>query len=423
MPTYNTPDGSRSLFDLYDDANRGSDVPAAFNQWCLASVIGAVVSPFICAYTTPDQPIYTDMRVFLIGKSGSGKGKAMGRAHSLLDAAVWPKGRMLLIDGSVTAALLVKEVSEWQQRKREEGITDWMYAPLYLMHQELFDDLGTPESARSFISFMTNLGSRHTQNYSKGSIYSGGTRIIRSLSPNWIAGTTIDWLKKVYDPDAVRSGAFARIVPVYVADQEVPAQRAFESHPRHFTELIWSIQQRLADLTAIKGTFAWTGSAREVYTAGVEQDGNGEERDPAMESVYARVRELVVKYAMVHALAQPDAAKLELTEQSIAVAQREVRQTIARAKPLYHVASETKETSGLHQVEAYIKRKGQIRERALLQWAKAVGMDMDKVKRHLAFLAGVGNVVRETAPQPIGTRLVWAGKGKGRPKDEVEEPV
>lgn len=416
-PTYRAPD-RRDLYDMYAEANQGSDVPSCFHWWALTAVIGAVASPFVCAYTVPDQPIYPDLRVFLVTKSGVGKGKALGRAYSLMKALAWPRGRIFVIDGSMSAPLFVKTISEWQVerfKKQEEALkngqigredVDAEFAPVLLVHQELLDDLGVPPAARQFIAFMTNIASRHTSDYTRGSFYSGGKYFIRNLSASWVAGTTLDWLKEVYDPASIKSGAFSRIIPVYVNNHDVPKQRAFERTPSNFDRLIHDIQRRLVDVASRRGTFAWTDEAYELYVSIVERE--AEERDPSMEAIYAREREYLVKVAMILSLARSHAhTRLELEAEDVRRAHQRLEEVLKRSSPIYQIAAESPAMHGFHTVEEYIKRKRSIKERVFLNWVKSNGFDPDRVRRHIGFLIQTGQVVREVAPPPIGVVLLW----------------
>ena len=197
-----------NFFDLYRYISGDSEVPGIFHFWSCAALLSAVVQDRIWVEKVRGEKLYPNLYIILVGPSGLGKGMAISQACRLADSSVRiPKYR-----GKITFARLIDRMGK--PIINENGIATIADPRLWLVMDELKNDVGSGILVEDFIGFMTECFTASNYTLNTGTRTHGDIDLVRPVL-NWFAGTTESWLYKVLTPDMVETGFPARICFIF----------------------------------------------------------------------------------------------------------------------------------------------------------------------------------------------------------------
>ena len=388
---------------LYTYCQGYSEVPAAFHIWSCISMMAACVADRVYIELIKNQPIFPHLFTFLIAPSGIGKNVAITAVEKLItsDPAIknWVNHNRGKITGPALYDLLGKEVFD-------EDTAQYVAPPanVWFVTPEMRNSMGLPDMAQLLILTMTELWS------AAGTTFNDTTRAHGKLEVenpciNWLAGTTKEWLMKAVKPEDIRGGFFARCLPVYYPSL-YPKERVYRpKYPKDREEIWDKLQKRVYNLCNLEGEMKIASDA-DAY---IEQWYMNDERpaEDGLAPYYNRSREMVLKLAIIFALADNEKMRLEQVHFDWARNQYQLLQN--DVMELIELACQSPQTSDTKIVEKVIRRFGEISRSDLTKKVYTKGMDSKRVEAAVQQLILMG-LIKQT-PAPYG-KDVFTYKGE-----------
>ena len=389
---------------LYTHCQGYSEVPRAFHIWSCISMIAACVADRVWVELIKDQPIYPHLFTFLIAPSGIGKNIAITAVEKFVtvdkDLATWINHYR----GKITGPSLYDLLGTNDKQKPDFDEEAGKYTPheaqskVWFVTPEMRNSMGQPEMAQSLILTMTDLWS------ACGTTFTDQTRthgkvVVENPCINWLAGTTKEWLMKAVRPEDIRGGFFARCLPVYYGGiyPKEPVYRP--KYPKDRIRIWNMLQERVYRLCQLEGEVRISSDA----DARIEQWYMNEDRpvEDGLAPYHNRRREMILKLAMVYALADNEKMKIEWKHFDTArnqylILQRDVLELI-------ELACQTPQTSDARIVGNIIKREGTIARGEITKKVYSKGMDGKRVEAAVQQLIAM-ELIKHT-PAPYGKDL------------------
>ncbi len=292
---------ARALTTLYVHMCGTTEVPKHFNFWCCLSLIAALVEDKVWYEKHRGVKLAPNLYVFLYGPPAVGKGMAIGTAYKLFhdchaQGKVW--------HGSITREGLIDVMGGREPGEKWEtgGAMTIAHPKVWLITDELGDDIGRGAIADNFIKFMTKLYTSTGMTLNTGTRTHGQVTIEDPLA-NWLAGTTEEWMIESLDKNMVGAGFPSRVAFVRGAYDSNPAHR----HPRPlYPEDYWPVREhiltRLWMLQQLTGEFRMTD---EAYAREQQWYCNRPfPEDVDLVPSWKREQDLILKLAMLLVLAE-----------------------------------------------------------------------------------------------------------------------
>jgi len=339
------------------------------------SLIAACVADRVCVKWLKAQPINPNLYIFLVAPSGIGKDVATNCAAQLVSNEKWVEQRVNYYRGKLTPPrlhdLLGRDVWDEQQETYQTA-----NSKIWLVTPELTYGMGKGEMAEMLIETMTALFSAGKLTIKEGT-RTHGELTVEDPCINWLAGTTKEWLVDAVKPKGIKSGFWARVIPVYYPYM-VPKERMWQPiYPPNYDELIRYLQLRIQGLVHVAGEFEITPEAdsygRQWYYNRPEPE------DENMAPYYNRAREMVMKLAMVFSLS--DGGPLVIDQKHIQLAHAHYQLLQEGACELIELACQTPQTSGTRTALGVIEKYGEIKHTPLLQKMYSRGFDGADTRR------------------------------------------
>ena len=379
---------------LYMYAQGKSEVPPAFHLWSCISLIAACVANKVWVEWIKDQPIYPHVFTFLIAPSGLGKNIAITAVEKLIlsDPSLkqWVNYYRGKITGPALYDLLGREVPD------SEADGGYVKPPsnVWLVTPEVKNSMGSPEMAQLFIETMTELWS------ACGTTFTDRTRSHNQVSidnptVNWIAGTTREWLMRAVKPDDIRGGFFARVLPVYFSSI-YPAEKVCKPEYPKDRDYIWeNLQDRVYTLCKMEGEVVISSDA----DARIHQwyENRVKPYEDVLAPYYNRAKEMILKLALLHALA--DNEKMRIEWKHFDLARRRYQALQRGVLELIELACQTPQTADAKIIEKIIKRAGGkgIARSQVTSKVYSRGIDSKRVEAAVQQLMIMGRVTHKPA--------------------------
>ena len=359
-----------NFYDLYRHVSGDSEVPAIFHFWACTALLAAVVQDRVWIEKERGVKLYPNLYIILVGPSGLGKGMAISQANRLADSSV----RMAKYRGKVTFAHLIDRMG--RSVLGDDGITRMADPRLWLIMDELKNDIGSGTLVEDFIGMMTEIYTASNYTLNTGTRTHGNVDLIRPVL-NWFAGTTEPWLYKVMTPDMVESGFPARICFIY-------GHYTGELKPRirypNDVDFIWDhLVARLYNIACQQGKCLMTQTAEAAidkwYVSRPIPD------DDSLKPIWRREHDMLLKFALINTLA--DGGPLVIRHMHVARAIAMINTLRKHGERILFAASATKETREIDVVGAWIRKKGQIQHSDLTRAMYKKGLNAWRVKLSL----------------------------------------
>ncbi len=339
-------ESARALTTLYVHMCGLSEVPKHYNFWCCLSLISALVQDRVWYEKHRGMKLAPNLYVILYGPAAVGKGLAISQAYRMYNEC---KGSGMVWHGSITRAGLIDVMGG--RDCNEKGETELVLAnpKLWLISDELGDDIGRGAVADDFIKFMTKLYT------STGMIVNTGTRTTGRVSienplMNWLAGTTEEWMVESLDKNMVGAGFPSRVA--FVQGEYDPTKRYPRPiYPADYYEVRDHVLVRLWLLQHIQGEFKMTDAALRRESQWYCNRAFPEDKD--LIPSWKREQDLILKLAMLMVLAE-GGVPLVIDERHF-VAATKLSASVQRNIPnVVEQASETPEMSMSKRIQAVI---------------------------------------------------------------------
>ncbi len=288
---------NRSVIQLLLAMAGYTEVPTEFYLWSAMSLVAACLQNRVFYRHMAYKVIQPNLYVILVGPSGDGKGHAIALASGVAGKAqIGDHGMDLrLYSGRLTAASLYDHLS------CEPADGEAPYSkPLWLLSDELSESIRIGEMAREFLKTMTALWEKHeTIRYE--STRGGGERIIYDPCLNWLAGSTMTWLKEVIDFSDVDSGFFARTITIQASRSLQPIYRPDTSQ---YAQLLPIVTEKLQTIWSYQGEMTITPEAQALEQQWYEVTTREPPKKPFLYPSWKRRLDIMHKFAMILQCAQ-----------------------------------------------------------------------------------------------------------------------
>ena len=379
-------DETDHLLRLYQHHAGQSEVPTVFHVWCCLALTAACLGDRVWYHKFRGSKLYPNLYVMLLGPSGCGKGEAINAMLNVMPRAT------LAYQGRATKAHLVDHLAKLSKNGGPG-------AKVFLITPELLQAVGEGPVAHELVTTLTDW--YHGKIEYRDGTRTHGEKILRLLLPNWIAGTTREWLMKTVSVDEVKGGFFGRIVAI----EGMYAIERFRRplYPDDYDEIVAYLRARFRALTAIEGEFVMTAEAEEVE--GVWYAERPMPEDVDLIPTWRREHDLLLKLSMLLAVLE----RSELTIEARHVQQAMALCGVSRAAlpNLIRSASTTRDSQPSEVARALIRRLKVVDRTTLMQRLSGKGLNKEKLDRSLSTLITAG----EITAQQVGRKWVyeWIG--------------
>lgn len=387
---------TQNLLKLYLHVCGEDEVPPAYHVWACLTTVAACVGDRVYFHRVKEMPLYPNLYTFLIGESGSGKGRAIRFAKNFIEEIPLVN----YYEGKITAPRLLDKLGR-PTFNEVTGVREVANSKMYLSSPELAMSLGKGDLAQSFIEQMTEL-------YGGNTTLQEGTRthgdvVLKNVCINWIAGSTKEWLLKAVSPEAIQSGFFARTVAVY-GDDNCP--RMFRPrYPSDYEEVMDHIQTRIRLLCCMRGEMLLTQDAEKFINEWYLNRDKPE--DDLLKPVWNRQREMVLKLAMVLRLTD-GGTELVIDFYHLQAAVKLSRIVGETMPDLVEFASRTPETKTESAVARLMQSLGTVDHTTLLKKVYRYGIAGRQLHMAMMDMKNKGQVLYERSEKG-GVLYTWVG--------------
>ena len=348
---------NKSFIELYYHLTGKSEIPKGYHGWACLSLLAALSEKRVWYEKFPGSKMHPNLYCLLIGPSGIGKGGAIGHAMRVLDAAELDPP-LNMYRGSTTHAHLEDILGK--AFRNESGEQEYPPSHLWLIMDELANNLGDSKLAERFIKMMTEL---FTGDYSlSGGTRTHGLRVIAKPCVNWFAGTTVDWLFDAISKKEVFSGFTARCL--FCFRDYLDIRIAEPEAPKDYHEVLGHLVQRIRAIHATEGAFKFTPQAQAIKNKWYSSKSiRPVPTDDRLLAAWRRGDDMIIKLCMLFSL--NDSTDLIIKPQHFAAARRTFDDAFKELDKLMVLASSNQEKEEVGVIEKVIQEKGGI-DRTLL---------------------------------------------------------
>lgn len=212
-------------------------IPRIYLRFVALSLLSAVAQNKVWVELSPRNPLFPNLYIFLVGQSGSGKGRAMKAGLQLLESCGL-QDYVGILGGTFTAAALI----DFLASKWGKGVGDTTRS--YVVTPEFASSIKWGEQADALVKTMTDLFTADLSVYTDAT-RGGGVKRVGRPCVSWIAGSTRDWLVSNLNANAIGGGFMARCLFVE-SFQRLPLTFAPDPPPNE-AELWAALQLQLVD--------------------------------------------------------------------------------------------------------------------------------------------------------------------------------
>lgn len=383
-----------NILDLYMHAAGDSEIPYEWHEWCCLSLIASAVSDRVYYKKFIWENMAPNMYIFMVGPSGCGKGGALGYMGKFIHP------RMNMYKGSTTYKSMIDKMSAPAEAG---GVTK---SKMLLVQQELSSCIGSGALADAMVKAMTDWYTPTNDDYQESTRMHGE----RSFPPpciNWLAGTTVEWLKQSVDTEAMLSGFFGRVA---ISPGEYDENKRIHDPTQHcpddYDEVVEEIKDRIEWLTQLEGQFDITAEAYDADKIWYEKR---KSPSPEMLPFWRRQHDLTLKIAMILSLS--DDMKLTIKLRHILRAQELTEQSARILPKVITMAGHTEFSRSVEKTKDLIKKYSTITHKVLLNRSKNWNANAEIVKKIIHQLLEEGCIVRNYNKKG-GAVYNWIGESR-----------
>ena len=231
------------FLSLYYKSCGDTEVPKGYHGWCGLALIAAVLENRVW-FEKLGTKLTPNLYIFLIGPASIGKGQAISVATRLLKQADIPVN---LFRGKTTAAFLLDLLGRPIVRDNETIQPD---NRLWLIMDELANDLGQVKQADDFIKMMTEMFTATDYSLNTGTRTDGFVTINKPCI-NWLIGTTKEWMFDVMTKQTIYSGFTARVL--FCFRDYIDLRHARPEKPEDHEKMIEALVNKIRVLYSLSG--------------------------------------------------------------------------------------------------------------------------------------------------------------------------
>lgn len=306
--------------------------------------------------------------IFLIGPGSLGKGTALGGVRRLL--CDWAKcdkasgGPIHLHSGNLTYKGIVDLLGGQQQDAMTGAIIS--NPRIWIMMDELKNNIGEGQIARNFISMMTDMYTG-SYDFSDTTRTHGRIRVSRACV-NWIVGSTQEWMLDVLSITEIYSGTTARIVFAF-EDDDLDNRKFRPIYPPDWDAVMSHLVARVKMLPHVAGQFQMSPDAMALEQKWYYNRKRPD--DKAMRPAWKRGQDLAIKLSMLHAIADGQDGvnqRFVIQYKHMYRAILSVNETLRNMQRLLAMTgSEVEQTTDSDRIKVKIKSAGTIEHSPLLR--------------------------------------------------------
>ena len=291
----------------YMEFTHDTESPDAYHFWSGVTIIGAATKRQVFLNLNYFQ-IYPNHYVIIVGPSGARKSAAVGLAAKIVAQAGIKK-----FSDKITAAALIKDLSEASEKRVSDGIVE-LTSPLLIYSSELGVFMGPDAYGSGVISDLTDLYDNPAQ-WEKKTIARGSETVLGPYV-SLLAASTPQTLKDVIPSQSVGQGFTSRIIFVWGGGRrkKAPIPVWDEGHTMLEAQLIHDLKE----ISKVSGVFQFSPGGLRLYKQHylARPEPEEEYEDERLRGYSSRKDIHTLKLAMVLSLADNDS--LVITEREMA---------------------------------------------------------------------------------------------------------
>jgi len=291
----------------YMEFTHDTESPDAYHFWSGVTIIGAATKRQVLLNLNYFQ-IYPNHYVIIVGPSGARKSAAVGLAAKIVAQAGIKK-----FSDKITAAALIKDLSEASEKRVSDGIVE-LTSPLLIYSSELGVFMGPDAYGSGVISDLTDLYDNPAQ-WEKKTIARGSETVLGPYV-SLLAASTPQTLKDVIPSQSVGQGFTSRIIFVWGGGRrkKAPIPVWDEGHTMLEAQLIHDLKE----ISKVSGVFQFSPGGLRLYKQHylARPEPEEEYEDERLRGYSSRKDIHTLKLAMVLSLADNDS--LVITERGMA---------------------------------------------------------------------------------------------------------
>ena len=349
-----------SFLQLYNKSCGDTEVPKGYHGWCALALMAAVLENRVY-YEKMGSPIMPNLYVFLVGPASVGKGAAISQAVRLLHNAELGINQFRR---KTTSAFLMDLLGRPISRDGEMTEPD---SRLWLIMDELANDLGQAKQADDFIKFMTELFTATDYPLNTGTRTDGYVSIQKPCV-NWTVGTTKEWMFDVMTKQTIYSGFTARVM--FCFRDYIDKRIARPIPPEDAEKMQAALINKLRVLYSLEGEMKLDGPCEKMHDKWYM-----ERPKPTNELLipsWKRGHDIILKLAMLFSVNEN--AKMIIKQHHLRKAITTFENAFADLTIMIDLACGTQESAETDSVEQAIKSMGKITRTQLTRklWHKKI---------------------------------------------------
>lgn len=376
-------------------------MPKIFNYWCCIGLISAALEDRVWFDVYKDEPIKPNLYICLIGPGSLGKGLAISQAVKLAKTALATR----IYRGKLTYAHLIDVLGK---PFKDQFGNEYLQSPrLWLVNDEFKNAVGANRTlAEDMIALLTETYTATNYTLQIGTRKDGELTLEKPLL-NWLMGSTEVWLRQVLTRDVFESGFVARGCFIF-GDYDLSCRIRKPVYPCDYEQIYRHLQVRLWMMQQYKGKIVITPTADTLLDNWYNTRPNPE--DETLTSAWKRRYEMLVRFAIIHCVADGQALIIRLPHVQRALATLD--QVAGFTARLIETGAETFDSKPVNDIGRYIRKKETVSHSDLLIYMRAKrGMDAKRVRSGIHDLQQEGQI--ELGRTPTGGIIyTWTGGGK-----------
>lgn len=369
---------------LYIRACGVSEVPLVWHTWSAIALVAACLNDRVYYCKHQDDKLFANLYVALVGESGTGKDTAIKRA------AKFAKGLegVFKFHGKLSGAGLADVLATPAARDASgmDRPTIWLTLP------ELSNSIGKGAMADDFIKRITALYGGDDDDYreiTRGLLQEGRELDYGVPLLNCTFGSAQKWLIECVSPEAVESGAFARILTV-PGTYDTSIRITDPSVPVDYAALTAELKRRLRRLVTLEGEYVLLPDTARLRDRWYQT--RPAPTDPRLLPSWRRADDATLKLSMVLQASDATSARwngadpMAITPSAWKRASRYVNFAHNALPHILRWATIAGSSSTLPLIEDILRRAGRIAHSALLKKVNHRGVEAKALRVHLSTL-------------------------------------
>lgn len=335
-----------TFLQLYMKSCGDTEVPKGYHGWAALGLMAAVLENRVW-FEKLGSPIMPNLYIFLVGPASVGKGAAISSAVKLLHRS---ELNINQFRGKTTSAFLMDLLGRPIKKDGEMTEPD---SRLWLIMDELANDLGQAKQADDFIKFMTEVYTATDYPLNTGTRTDGYVSIHKPCV-NWTVGTTKEWMFDVMTKQTIYSGFTARVMFCFrdYIDLRIPRPMKPEDHEGMMNALV----NKLRVLYSLEGPMIMDAKTIDMHDKWY--DSRKKPEDELLIPSWKRGHDLILKLAILFSL--DENPKMVIKQHHLRKAITTFENAFKDLGKMINLACGTRESEELDAVAESIKLAGKL---------------------------------------------------------------